>query len=448
MRAIFVHAVPTSDHVVALVVVTPSKDEVEEETIRAAVMAEFRLLAKKAKLPSYEIPRRIVLDRSGEPWSAANGLLNAANKLDRGGLRTRFGAALDALYTSSTPPARAAAKARTTIDSTGERALTEVEAAVVEALEMELGEVMSDPLDLEQGITSLGIDSQGIAGVLLALGQRFSTARITPASLAHIEHDVRVTDLVGAVQAAIASPQSSSASAAAQRQLVVAKLENDVEAGIARLRAAVASRTHSLASQQAASAARHAECWSGGDADSAMLPPTVVITGATGFVGASLTMLFIRRLASLNAGSAAKKKCSKKLPTIYAIATRAPNAAAARVRVLNELQGAMIEPDSAVLLQLLTQVNLEVVRGGLDQPHFGMSPASWAQLQTNCDLVVHTAAAVNWVKVSVLKSPIELLSSLFPLFFFWPPSTIALMNEITLSLLSSSLTLRSRQQTF
>ncbi|KAK4700523.1 hypothetical protein P7C70_g5726, partial [Phenoliferia sp. Uapishka_3] len=72
------------------------KDLCHNEAINKAIMAELNMVAKKAGLKSLEMLQSIVL--TPEEWTAANGLLTAAQKLQRKKILSRYGAEIKAVY--------------------------------------------------------------------------------------------------------------------------------------------------------------------------------------------------------------------------------------------------------------------------------------------------------------------------------------------------------------
>jgi fatty acid CoA ligase FadD9 len=116
-----------------------------------------------------------------------------------------------------------------------------------------------------------------------------------------------------------------------------------------------------------------------------LLPPTaeirtVLLTGATGFLGRFLGLEWLQGLADSGG-------------TLICL-TRGTDAAAARLRI-----EAALSSDEQLLgrFQTLAQDHLEVVAGDIGEPNFGLDRATWRRLADTVDLVVHPAAHVNHV---------------------------------------------------
>jgi thioester reductase-like protein len=106
---------------------------------------------------------------------------------------------------------------------------------------------------------------------------------------------------------------------------------------------------------------------------------TVLLTGATGYLGRFLCMEWLARLS----------RSEGKLICI----TRARDAGAARQRITASLE--RDDPDLASAFRRLAADHLEVIAGDVDEPNFGLDEAAWHRLANTVDLVVHAAALVN-----------------------------------------------------
>jgi fatty acid CoA ligase FadD9 len=118
---------------------------------------------------------------------------------------------------------------------------------------------------------------------------------------------------------------------------------------------------------------------------SAMLLPrptaevrTVLLTGATGFLGRFLGMRWLEGLADLGG-------------TLICL-TRGADAAQARQRI-----EAGLASDTTLLerFRSLAADHLEVIAGDIGEPGFGVDDATWRRLADTVDLIVHPAAHVN-----------------------------------------------------
>eukprot|EP01052_Picozoa_sp_SAG31_P003161 SAG31_NODE_119_length_23948_cov_9.957105_8_plen_1292_part_00 len=97
VHQIFVHGEGTETCVVAIVVLKASSPSVPAPT-ENEVLRDLARLAGDASLQPYEIPQAVHLISSSSPFSTANGLLTATNKLNRLRIRKRFAAELLQCY--------------------------------------------------------------------------------------------------------------------------------------------------------------------------------------------------------------------------------------------------------------------------------------------------------------------------------------------------------------
>jgi fatty acid CoA ligase FadD9 len=107
---------------------------------------------------------------------------------------------------------------------------------------------------------------------------------------------------------------------------------------------------------------------------------TVLLTGATGFLGRFQAMSWLERLA----------KSGGKLICI----ARGANAAQARRRIEAALD---TDPDLMKHFRALAADHLEVLSGDIGLPNLGLDDGTWTRLAGSVDLIVHPAAHVNHV---------------------------------------------------
>lgn len=118
--------------------------------------------------------------------------------------------------------------------------------------------------------------------------------------------------------------------------------------------------------------------------DSTASASTVFLTGATGFLGAYI----LREL--LTQPTVAKVVCLVRAKT--------DKEGLSRLR-----QGCV---DRAAWLDQWTQDDrVHVLAGDLDQPHFGLQDASWAQLAAEVDTIVHNGALVSLRSSAIVPLP-------------------------------------------
>lgn len=116
---------------------------------------------------------------------------------------------------------------------------------------------------------------------------------------------------------------------------------------------------------------------------------TVLITGATGFLGRYLLLNFVNR---------------PELARTVTCLVRAANDAQAESKLLKALQatgwtGAALPS------------NVHVVRGEVTQSGFGLPEQVWTELARNTDAVIHCAAEVTWVKTYEQLAPSNVQST-------------------------------------
>ena len=110
-------------------------------------------------------------------------------------------------------------------------------------------------------------------------------------------------------------------------------------------------------------------------------PQTVLLTGATGYLGRFLCMEWLKRLSQTGG-------------TLLCIA-RGRDPGAARERIAAALDRG--DPDLTREFQTLAADHLEVLAGDVDEPNLGLDVATWNRLADKVDLIVHPAALVNHV---------------------------------------------------
>jgi fatty acid CoA ligase FadD9 len=110
-------------------------------------------------------------------------------------------------------------------------------------------------------------------------------------------------------------------------------------------------------------------------------PQTVMLTGATGYLGRFLCMEWLQRLSQSGG-------------TLICIA-RGRDPRAARERIADALDRG--DPDLTREFHTLAADHLEVLAGDVDEPNLGLDVATWNRLADNVDLIVHPAALVNHV---------------------------------------------------
>jgi thioester reductase-like protein len=105
---------------------------------------------------------------------------------------------------------------------------------------------------------------------------------------------------------------------------------------------------------------------------------TILLTGATGFVGPFLLESLLRRTDST-----------------LVLVVRAASEAAGYDRVLNALASSMLLSEE---IRAHAESRLRVVCGDIGHPKMGLSSGKWESLARSVDVIVHNAAAVSYVR--------------------------------------------------
>ena len=319
-----------------------------DNSLGASEIAQsLRQIARENQLNGYEVPRDFLIEM--EPFSLENGLLSGVGKFLRPKLKARYGDRLEELYAMMADDQLGQLRALRTGGAD-----QPVLATVTKAVQATLG-VSAPDVSAEARFIDLGGDS------LSALN--FSTLL---ADIYGIEVPVSV----------VIDPTGDLLSIADH----IERRRGSDAPGYASVHDAGGTEVH----------AEDLKLERFIDEDtlkSAMLlsPPTaevrtVLLTGATGFLGRFLGLEWLQGLADSGG-------------TLICL-TRGADAAQARRRI-----EAALGSDEQLLhrFQALAEDHLQVVAGDIGEPNFGLDGATWRRLADSVDLVVHPAAHVNHV---------------------------------------------------
>jgi fatty acid CoA ligase FadD9 len=326
---IFVHVENGATGVAALVV--PQRDalaralEVDGELAvlvahpgaSRVVLAALRAQARASGLAAYEVPRAVIVEAT--PFAVDNGLLTANGKLARGTLVARYGKRLAALAAgnlgdsvASHEPARD--------DTLGTNAVVARVVAAVLGREVDLREPLA---------ANAGVDSLAAAEILAALSD--TLGREVP--LAWWFESDTLEDLATRIE------RFSSGGVSAARALAAADLALETPSG---------------------------------QSGSARPIRTVLVTGATGFLGARLV----------------ESLCGRGIEVIALV--RAADDRAAHDRLAGVLERRSID------------ANVHAIAGDLARPGLGVSERELERV----DAVVHAGATVSWLaSYAALREP-------------------------------------------
>ena len=336
-----------------LAVIVPTEDALashDADELKPLIRQSLQDVAKKGGLQSYEVPRDFIIETT--PFTAENGLLTGVGKMARPQLKQRYGDQLEQLY---------AELARGQDDNLRELRRDGANRPVLETISRAaaalLGAAGSD-LRPDAHFSDLGGDS---------------LSALTFANLLHEIFDIEVP--VGV----IISP-------ATDLQGIADYIDTQRQPGVKR---------PTFASVHG----RHAAEVHAGDlkvdkfideqtlAASPTLPRpsgqvrTVLLTGATGFLGRFLALEWLERLAPVGG-------------TLICL-VRAKDLAAAQDR----LDKTFDSGDPALLARYreLAADHLEVVVGDKGDADLGLDQQTWQRLADTVDLIVDPAALVNHV---------------------------------------------------
>jgi fatty acid CoA ligase FadD9 len=351
VRQIFVYGNSARSYLLAVVV--PTEDALarhDVESLKPLITESLQDVAKAAGLQSYEIPRDFIIETT--PFTLENGLLTGIRKLARPKLREYYSDRLEQLYTDL---------ADSQANELRELRLHGADRPVLETISRAAGALLgaaAADLQPDAHFTDLGGDS---------------LSALTFANLLHEIFDIDVP--VGV----IVSPASDLASLAAyietERQpgakrptfaSVHGRDATEVHAGDLALDKFIDARTIAAAPSLPGPSAE---------------VRTVLLTGATGFLGRYLALEWLERMDMVDG----KVICL----------VRAKDDAAARERLDKTFDSG--DPELLRHYRELAANHLEVLAGDKGETDLGLDPQTWQRLADTVDLIVDPAALVNHV---------------------------------------------------
>lgn len=333
-----------------LAVVVPTEAALAHDDVKTLISESLQNVAKTAGLQSYEIPRDFLVETT--PFTLENGLLTGIRKLARPKLKERYSDRLETLYSELADGQ--AEELRALRLSGADRPALETVSRAAGAL---LGTAAGD-LGPDAHFTDLGGDSlsaltfgnllQDIFGVEVPVGVIVSPATDlrTLAEYVDSERENRST------RPTFASVHGHDASEVHARDLTLDKFID------------TKTLTEAAALPGPRSEVR-----------------TVLLTGATGFLGRYLALEWLERLSVVDG-------------TLICV-VRAKDDAAARDRLDSTFDSG--DPRLLEHYRRLADGHLEVVAGDKGEPDLGLDPQRWQRLADTVDLIVDPAALVNHV---------------------------------------------------
>jgi len=351
VRQIYIYGNSARPYLLAVVV--PSEDaqsRYDATELKSAISASLKDTARTAGLQSYEVPRDFLVENN--PFTMENGLLTGIRKLAWPRLKERYAAELEQLYADLADGQ--AGELRALRQSGADRPVLETISRAASAL---LGAAASD-VAADAQFTDLGGDS------------------LSALTFANLLHDIFDVDVPVGV---IVSPASDLAS-------IASYVEAERAGGSKRptydaVHGGDATEVHArdLTLDEFIDAATLSAAASLPGPNSEVR--TVLLTGATGFLGRYLALEWLERMDLVDG----KVICI----------VRAKDDASARARLDATFDSG--DPKLLEHYRELAAEHLEVFAGDKGEANLGLSEGIWQRLADTVDLIVDPAALVNHV---------------------------------------------------
>jgi len=363
VRQIYVYGNSARPYLLAVVV--PAEDALSRysaDELKSAISSSLKEAARVAGLQSYELPRDFIVETT--PFTMENGLLTGIRKLAWPRLKERYGPELEQLYADLADGQ--AGELRALRQSGADRPVLETVSRAASAL---LGAAASD-VAADAQFTDLGGDS------------------LSALTFANLLHDIFDIDVPVGV---IVSPASDLAAIAAYVEAERAGGSKRPTFAAVHGRDATEVHASDLTLDKFIDANTLAAATSlPGPASEVR---TVLLTGATGFLGRYLALDWLERMAMVDG----KVICL----------VRAKDDAAARERLdktfdtANSPVASLLpsggDPKLLAHYRELAAEHLEVFAGDKGEANLGLTDATWQRLADTVDLIVDPAALVNHV---------------------------------------------------
>ena len=351
VRQIYIYGNSARPYLLAVVV--PSEDAQSRygaDELTSAIGASLKEAARTAGLQSYEVPRDFLVETT--PFTTENGLLTGIRKLAWPRLKERYGTELEQLYTDLADGQEG--ELRALRQSGADRPVLETVSRAASAL---LGAAAAD-VQADAQFTDLGGDS------------------LSALTFANLLHDIFGVDVpVGVIVSPASDLGSIAAYVEAQRAGGSKRPTYDAIHG----RDAVEAHAADLTLDEFVDADTLAAATSLPHASSEVR--TVLLTGATGFLGRYLALEWLERMDLVDG----KVICL----------VRAKSDAEARARLDATFDSG--DPKLLEHYRSLAAEHLEVFAGDKGEANLGLDDATWQRLADTVDLIVDPAALVNHV---------------------------------------------------
>ena len=351
VRQIYLYGNSARPYLLAVVVPTDEAlSRYDATELKSAISASLKEAARAAALQSYELPRDFLVEPT--PFTVENGLLTGIRKLAWPRLKERYGPELEQLYADLADGQ--AGELRALRQSGAQRPVLETVGRAASAL---LGAAASEVTPDAQ-FTDLGGDS------------------LSALTFANLLHDIFGVDVPVGV---IVSPASDLAAIAAYVEAeraggrkrptydaVHGRDATEVHASDLTLNQFIDAQTLAAATDLTRPAAE---------------VRTVLLTGATGFLGRYLALEWLERMDLVDG-------------KVIAL-VRAKDDAAARARLDATFDSG--DPKLLAHYRTLAAEHLEVLAGDKGEANLGLDDATWQRLADTVDVIVDPAALVNHV---------------------------------------------------
>lgn len=351
VRQIFVYGNGERSYLLAVVVPSgPLEEWVDEEGFKNHLRDSFQQIAQDQGLNSYEVPRGFLIET--EPFSQANGLLSDHRKRRWPQLVKRYRESLEELY--SHIAAQEADELSAVRQMGKSRPVLETVQRAARAL---LGGALAE-VSPSARFRDLGGDSLSAVSFSNLLHDTFDVRVpvdlvISPATdLRQLADHITAKREAGPRQVTYESVHGGESAEVHAKDLVLEKL---IDAGTLE---GARSLPHLTGE-----------------------PRTVLLTGASGYLGRFLCLTWLERLS----------RTGGKLVCVV----RGSNADAARKRLDEALSRG--DEELARRFQELAADHLVVVAGDMAEPQLGLDDRTWKRLADDVDVIVHAGALVNHV---------------------------------------------------
>jgi fatty acid CoA ligase FadD9 len=351
VRQIYIYGNSARPYLLAVVVPTDdAQSRYEADELKSAISASLKDAARSADMQSYEVPRDFLVETT--PFTLENGLLTGIRKLAWPRLKERYGAELEQLYHDLASDQEG--ELRALRQNGADRPALETVSRAARAL---LGAAASD-VQADRQFTDLGGDS------------------LSALTFANLLHDIFGVDVPVGV---IVSPASDLASIAAFVETERAGGSKRPTYDAVHGRDAVEVRAADLTLDKFIDAETlHAATSLPGPSSEVR---TVLLTGATGFLGRYLALEWLERMDLVDG----KVICI----------VRAKDDESARARLDATFDSG--DPKLLAHYRALAAEHLEVFAGDKGEANLGLDDATWHRLADTVDLIVDPAALVNHV---------------------------------------------------